>query len=82
MAGVREQAALLALLERVSQRWHLVAALVERTGSALALIRDGAQAVDADEAEFAAELVASVPRLTWTAMPPRSLSGRRVISDS
>jgi DNA processing protein len=60
MADVRQQAALLALLERVSQRWHLVAALVERAGSALALIRDGAQAVDADEAEFAAKLAAGV----------------------
>jgi DNA processing protein len=60
MADVREQAALLALLERVSQRWHLVAALVEQTGSALTLIRDGAQALDADEAEFAAKLTAGV----------------------
>ena len=60
MADVREQAALCALLERVSQRWHVVAALVERAGSALALVRDGVQAVDADEAEFTAKLVAGV----------------------
>ena len=60
MADVRQQAALLALLEGVSQRWHQVAALVERTGSALALVCDGARAVDADEAEFAATLTAGV----------------------
>ncbi|MGH8930532.1 MAG: DNA-processing protein DprA [Egibacteraceae bacterium] len=60
MADVREQAALLALLERVSQRWHLVAALVERSGSALAVVRDAAQAVDAEDAKLATTLAAGV----------------------